>query len=101
MVEKEFDVIKSDRIKANCVTNGNYSVVIKGENEAYMVCNMINRLIRNTNNEYEQLILKNEELNEHIEELNVSNHLMYSEMKGFMKKCKAIVDLTEYGELRK
>lgn len=43
---QEFRVEKSNRINAFCVTNDEYSVVLLKENEAYMVCNMINRLIR-------------------------------------------------------
>lgn len=46
---KEFRVEKSHRINAYCVTNDEYSVVLIKENEAYMVCNMINRLVRSCN----------------------------------------------------
>lgn len=43
---QEFRVEKSNRINAFCVTNDEYSVVLLKENESYMVCNMINRLIK-------------------------------------------------------
>jgi len=46
---KNFSVENSDRISAFCVTNGDYSVVLKRENEAFMVCNMLNRRVSDLN----------------------------------------------------
>lgn len=43
---KEFDVKSSEDIKAYVVTNGDYSVAISSKSQAYMVCNMINRMLR-------------------------------------------------------
>lgn len=48
---QEFRVEKSNRINAFCVTNDEYSVVLLKENEAYMVCNMVNRLIKSCKND--------------------------------------------------
>lgn len=59
MTIKEFDVIQSEDIKAYVVTNGDYSVAISSKSQAFMVCNMINRLVRNVNEENKLL---NEEL---------------------------------------
>ena len=59
MTIKEFDVKSSEDISAYVVTNGDYSVAIIGEAQAFMVCNMINRLVRNVNEENKLL---NEEL---------------------------------------
>ena len=56
---KEFDVKSSEDIKAYVVTNGDYSVAISSKPQAYMVCNMLNRLVRNVNEENRLL---NEEL---------------------------------------
>jgi len=43
---EEFEVFESDRIHGAVVTNNEYSVTLHSNNEAYMVCNMINRFIR-------------------------------------------------------
>ena len=55
MTIKEFDVKESEDIKAFVVTNDDYSVAISSESQAYMVCNMINRLVGNMNSNEEQL----------------------------------------------
>ena len=47
MSVKEFDVKSSKLIKGYIVTNGDYSVAISSESQAFMVCNMINRMLRN------------------------------------------------------
>lgn len=47
---KEFEVFESNRIKGAVVTNDNYSVTLYSNNEAYMVCNMLNRFIRSVKN---------------------------------------------------
>ena len=59
MTIKEFDVKSSEDISAYVVTNGDYSVAISSESQAFMVCNMINRLVWNVNEENKLL---NEEL---------------------------------------
>lgn len=46
---KEFRVEKSERIQGFCVTNDDYSVVLIKENEANMVCNMMNRIVGDYN----------------------------------------------------
>lgn len=46
MTIKEFDVRRGKDIKAYLVTNGKYCVAILDEAQAFMVCNMINRMIR-------------------------------------------------------
>lgn len=49
MTEKRltfFDVERINRDNLFRVMNGSYSVVLKNENEAYMVCQMINRIIQ-------------------------------------------------------
>jgi len=55
MTIKEFDVKSSEDVRAYVVTNGDYSVAISSEAQAYMVCNMVNRLVRNVNNETDLL----------------------------------------------
>lgn len=47
---KEFEVFESNRIKGGVVTNDDFSVTLHSNNEAYMVCNMINRFIRSVKN---------------------------------------------------
>lgn len=47
---KEFDVFESDMIKGAVVTNDDFSVTLHSNNEAYMVCNMLNRFIRSVKN---------------------------------------------------
>lgn len=47
---KEFEVFESNRIKGAVVTNDDFSVTLHGNNEAYMVCNMLNRFIRSVKN---------------------------------------------------
>ena len=47
---KEFGVVEIDRIKGAVVTNDDFSVALRYNNEAYMVCNMINRFIRSVKN---------------------------------------------------
>lgn len=52
MTENElnwFRVEKSERIRGFCVTNDDYSVVLVKENEANMVCNMLNRIVGDYN----------------------------------------------------
>lgn len=56
---KEFDVKSSEDISAYVVTNEDYSVALSSESQAFMVCNMINRLVRYVNEENKLL---NEEL---------------------------------------
>lgn len=70
MTIKEFDVVESEDIKACVVTNGDYSVAISSKAQAYMVCNMINRLVGNVNNETDLL---KEELEECIAATNELN----------------------------
>ena len=47
---KEFEVFESNRIKGGVVTNDDFSVTLHSNNEAYMVCNMLNRFIRGVKN---------------------------------------------------
>ena len=47
---KEFEVFKSNRIKGAVVTNDDFSVTLHSNNEAYMVCNMLNRFIGSVKN---------------------------------------------------
>lgn len=47
---KEFGVFESNRIKGAVVTNDDFSVTLHSNNEAYMVCNMLNRFIRSVKN---------------------------------------------------
>ena len=47
---EEFEVFESDRIQGAVVTNNEYSLTLHSNNEAYMVCNMINRFIRGVKN---------------------------------------------------
>ena len=43
---KYFDVERNEDERLFTITNGVYSVVLLNENEAYMVCQMINRIIQ-------------------------------------------------------
>lgn len=47
---REFEVFESNRIKGAVVTNDDFSVTLHSNNEAYMVCNMLNRFIRSVKN---------------------------------------------------
>ena len=47
---KGFEVFESNRIKGAVVTNDDFSVTLHNNNEAYMVCNMLNRFIGSVKN---------------------------------------------------
>ena len=58
----QFRVEKSSRINAFCVTNDTYSTVLKKENEANMVCNMVNTMLEKLN----ELAEENKDLREQL-----------------------------------
>jgi hypothetical protein len=47
---REFEVFESNRIKGAVVTNNDFSITLHSNDEAYMVCNMVNRFIGSVKN---------------------------------------------------